>query len=57
MNLQIRVFSNQSAYDNRKVLFERVVSLPFGVKAPFDSLIDDFKFLFGDSCIVDFKVS
>ena len=55
MEIQICVFSNQTAYDNRKRLFERIISLPFGVNPPFDSLISDFKFLFGDQCIVEFR--
>ena len=56
MELQVKVFSNQTAYDNDKRLFERIISLPFGVSVPFQSLIDDFKFLYGDSCVVVFRV-
>lgn len=54
MDIQIIVYANRSAFDNRKRLFERIVSLPFGVNAPFDSLISDFKFLYGDLCIIEF---
>lgn len=55
MNLQIKVFANQSAYDNRKVLFERILNIPFGVSVPYQQLYDDMKFLFGDTSIIEFR--
>lgn len=47
---------NRSAFDNDKRCFERIINLPFGVKYPFDSLIEDFKFLYGDSAVITFSI-
>ena len=57
MNIQICVFSNVSALNANKRIFERIISLPFGVSVPYQQLVDDMKFLFGDTCIVTFICS
>lgn len=56
MNIRVIVYTNNSAKDSRKAIFERIVSVPFGVDVPYGSLIDNLKFLFGDKSIVVFEV-
>ena len=56
MNVRFCVYMNRSAFDNDKRCFERIINLPFGVKYPFDSLIEDFKFLYGDSALITFSI-
>ena len=56
MEIQIQVFSNVDALQNRKVLFERIVSVHDSISVPYQSLIDDLKFLFGSSVVVTFNI-
>lgn len=56
MNIRVIVYANNSAKDSRKAIFERIVSVPFGVDVPYNSLVDNLKFLYDDKCIVVFEV-
>lgn len=56
MNIRLQVFCNQTAFDNKKAVFERALSIPFGVQVPYQQLIDDMRFLFGENCIVQFRI-
>lgn len=57
MNIRVIVYANTSARDSRKAVFERIVSVPFGVDVPYNSLVDNLKFLFGDLSIVVFEIA
>lgn len=50
--LRILVFPSDSA---TKPLLERTITLSTSVNVPFDSLIRDFRFLFGSSCVITFQ--
>lgn len=56
MEIQIQVFSNVDALQNRKVLFERIVTVHESINVPYQSLIDDLKFMFGSSVVITFNV-
>lgn len=55
-DLKIKVYLNQHARDNEKVVFECIVTCVDGLLVPFDSLVRDFTFLFGSDCITVFEV-
>lgn len=57
MNVRVIVYANNSAKDSRKVVFERIVSVPLCVDVPYNSLVDNLKFLFGDMSIVVFEIA
>ena len=56
MEIQIQVFSNIDALQSRKVLFERIISVHDSISIPYQSLVDDLKFLFGSTVVVTFNV-
>lgn len=56
MQLQVQVFSSVNARSDGKVLFERIIDINDSLKVPYQSLVDDLKFLFGSSSIVQFAV-
>lgn len=56
MQLQIKVYSNVSALEENKRLFERIIEVNDSTYIPFESLVRDLKFLFGSSCVVTFNV-
>lgn len=56
MQLQIKVFSSVSAMQDSKRCFERMIDVNENVSIPFSSLLRDFKFLYGDSCVVSFNI-
>lgn len=56
ITLRIKVFLNDGAKQNNAPVFSRSVEVSEGVCVPYTSLLGDFKFLFGRSCIVIFEV-
>lgn len=56
MEIQIQVFANVDALNNRNKLFERIVNVDDSLKVPYENLVRDLKFLFGQSAIVTFNV-
>lgn len=56
MQLQVKVFSGVSSMNENNRLFERIIEVHDDVIVPYSSLIQDMKFLFGNSCIVAFNV-
>ena len=56
MQLQIKVFSGVSALQENNRLFERIIDIHDDLKIPYESLVLDMKFLFGNSCVVSFNV-
>lgn len=56
MQLQIKVFMNVSALSGNSSCFERLVDCHEDLSVPFESLFKDLKFLYGDSCVVQFNV-
>lgn len=56
MEIQIQVFANVDALNNRNKLFERIVNVDDSLKVPYENLVRDLKFLFGQSSIVTFNV-
>ena len=56
MQVQVKVFSGVNALDNNNRLFERVIDVHDDIFVPYQSLVDNLKFLFGSSCIVTFNI-
>ena len=56
MDLQVKVFLNESAFRSDKCIFERVIAVTPTVVIPFQTLISDLKFLFGVQSCVTFNL-
>lgn len=56
MQLQIKVYSNVNALESNNRLFERIIEVNDSVHIPFEALVSNFKFLYGQSVIVSFNV-
>lgn len=56
MIIKSSVFQNMGALNEKKRIFERICEVPDSIKVPFDTLVSDFKFLFGQDVIVEFQI-
>ena len=56
LSLRIKVYLNDAAKQNNASVFSRTVEVSESVCTPYTSLLSDFKFLFGRSCIVIFEI-
>lgn len=53
--IEVRVFSSMVDYGNHKPLMVQRVSYE-GVRVPYESLIESFRWLYGSNCVIDFIV-
>lgn len=51
-SIRIRVFLSENSL---KPFFERIINLNTSVSIPYASLMNDFKFLFGNNVVVEFS--
>lgn len=56
-NLIVRVYANDVARSNRKVMFERSLYINVDVVAPYKEIISTLSFLFGEQSIIEFSLS
>lgn len=56
MQLQIKVFSGLTAMQSDSKLFERIVDVHDDLSVPYESLVSNLKFLFGNSTVVQFNL-
>jgi hypothetical protein len=56
MRLQIKVFLNDSSFEAKRCLFERILDIDPSISVPFHQMVSLFKFLYGSSCVVTFNV-
>lgn len=56
MQLQIKVFSGLTALQSDSKLFERIVDVHDDLSVPYESLVSNLKFLFGNSTVVQFNL-
>lgn len=52
--LQIKVFMTEECRKSGKKCAEFVKEIPLGLAIPVDSLVSDFRFLYGAKCVVEF---
>lgn len=53
--LQIIVYANVSAFEQRNKLFERIVEVNGSVYVDFEVLLKSLKFMYGDSSVISFN--
>lgn len=56
-NLIVRVYANDVARTNRKVMFERSLFVNVDVVVPYQEIYSTLCFLFGYSSIIEFSIS
>lgn len=53
--IEVRVFDSLADFSKSKPLMVQRVSVE-GLKVPYESLIESFRWLYGSNCVIDFIV-